>query len=72
MSAIYFGCIMNIYLPPRISGCQRNHCRGQIGQSNEDLIRAAEEGNVKRLKCLLQHRHVNVSLYYCLSKVAKE
>ncbi|VDP87015.1 unnamed protein product [Echinostoma caproni] len=40
--------------------CQRNHCRGQAGHSNEDLIRAAEEGNVRRLKCLLQHRHVNV------------
>ncbi|THD21277.1 E3 ubiquitin-protein ligase MIB2 [Fasciola hepatica] len=44
----------------KIPDCQRNHCRGQVGQSNEDLIRAAEEGNVKRLKCLLQHRHVNV------------
>ncbi|CAH8681183.1 unnamed protein product [Schistosoma rodhaini] len=29
--------------------------------SSEDLIQAANEGNVKRLKCLLQHHNVNVN-----------
>ncbi|KAF8568544.1 hypothetical protein P879_04661 [Paragonimus westermani] len=42
--------------------CSRaHHCRPFGGQTNEDLIRAAGEGNVKRLKCLLQHHHVNVN-----------
>ncbi|KAG5444085.1 hypothetical protein CSKR_104225, partial [Clonorchis sinensis] len=41
--------------------CQRLQYRLSSGQTNEDLIRAAAEGNVKRLKCLLQHRHVNVN-----------
>ncbi|KAF5405032.1 E3 ubiquitin-protein ligase mind-bomb [Paragonimus heterotremus] len=42
--------------------CPRaHHCRPFGGQTNEDLIRAAGDGNVKRLKCLLQHHHVNVN-----------
>ncbi|CAH8460893.1 unnamed protein product [Dicrocoelium dendriticum] len=40
------------------------HYHSSAEHAGEELIRAAEEGDAKRLKCLLQHRHVNVNTIY--------